>query len=610
MKYQGQPEHRFHIPVMGTGHSVDTPIRVAHFGITSVISLVDDILLEQVREYYHKLYDWPFTAIPRGAGEPRAKKTTEYLNTVLKIVQLKMEAIKALPFFADNDKAKYFEMLPDESKLKKMYLSLLSMKASSDRNSMEQQLTGEMKPGAIDVNLMLKLDVDRFDKQGNALGLSLRDVYSSLRGYAMSKLDSSIVFSAGINKGLYGYMTEFKDFYRDVNGYIKKKIILKVSDFRSSIIQGKYLAKKGLEVSEFRVESGLNCGGHAFPMGGLLMPALLKEFKEKRHELAPQFKPAVEKYYEQKEMDYVEDETDGDGPRITVQGGVGDPGEAKRLLTEYGLDRTGWATPFLLVPEATLVDKPTLLQLQEATVDDQYLSDASPLGLPYNNLRNSGSYQSAKARVAKGTPGSPCPKGFVRSDTEFTEHPICLASRQYQKLKIEQINGREITADEKTDLIADVVIKECICDHLGNGALIALGMGEVGKKPQNICPGPNIAWFDRIYTLRQMVDHIYGRIPSLVPAERPHMFLKELSMNVDFVEMLVKKTTYQPRELAFINTFKENLLYGSELCRQIAAGSQYGGENLQSLRDNVDGEMDRLEKTLAKLATAEEAALA
>jgi len=39
--------HTFHIPVMGTGHSADTPIRVAPFGITSVISIIDDILLEK-----------------------------------------------------------------------------------------------------------------------------------------------------------------------------------------------------------------------------------------------------------------------------------------------------------------------------------------------------------------------------------------------------------------------------------------------------------------------------------------------------------------------------------------------------------------------------------
>ncbi len=52
--------HKFHIPVMGTGHSADTPIRVAHFGISSVISLVDDILLETIRKYYCQRFNLPY----------------------------------------------------------------------------------------------------------------------------------------------------------------------------------------------------------------------------------------------------------------------------------------------------------------------------------------------------------------------------------------------------------------------------------------------------------------------------------------------------------------------------------------------------------------------
>ena len=59
-----------------------------------------------------------------------------------------------------------------------------------------------------------------------------------------------------------------------------KKIILKVSDYRSAIIQGKFFAKKGLWVSEYRIESGLNCGGHAFPTQGYLMGPILEEFKK------------------------------------------------------------------------------------------------------------------------------------------------------------------------------------------------------------------------------------------------------------------------------------------------------------------------------------------
>jgi len=66
---------------------------------------------------------------------------------------------------------------------------------------------------------------------------------------------------------------------------LKKKIILKVSDFRSAIIQGNFFAKKGLWVSEYRIESGLNCGGHAFATDGFLLGPILEEFKQKRNNL-------------------------------------------------------------------------------------------------------------------------------------------------------------------------------------------------------------------------------------------------------------------------------------------------------------------------------------
>lgn len=34
--------HTFHIPVMGLAYTIDSPIRVAHYGISSVISIADD----------------------------------------------------------------------------------------------------------------------------------------------------------------------------------------------------------------------------------------------------------------------------------------------------------------------------------------------------------------------------------------------------------------------------------------------------------------------------------------------------------------------------------------------------------------------------------------
>jgi len=66
--------HTFHIPVMGIGYSVDTPIRVAPFGISSVISLVDDLLLEKIRKYYAAEYGLDYVKIPKDETDGRANE--------------------------------------------------------------------------------------------------------------------------------------------------------------------------------------------------------------------------------------------------------------------------------------------------------------------------------------------------------------------------------------------------------------------------------------------------------------------------------------------------------------------------------------------------------
>ena len=97
-----------------------------------------------------------------------------------------------------------------------------------------------MHAGSIDVNIMSKLDRTNYAKDGSILSDEFTDAKAALRGYAESTLTSSIVFSAGFNRTLLGFLAQFKDFYRDANGKIKKKIIIKVSDFRSAMIQGNF----------------------------------------------------------------------------------------------------------------------------------------------------------------------------------------------------------------------------------------------------------------------------------------------------------------------------------------------------------------------------------
>jgi len=584
--------HTFHIPVMGTGHSVDTPIRVAPLGISSVISLVDDLLLEKIREYYTSKFNLPYVKIPRNAEDGRAKRITAYLDTVYEIVRKKMEEIRNQPFFKNNNKRKYFELLPEESLLRKKYEELLKMKPGHERDALEKDLTSRMKPGSIDVNIMVTLDRAYFDKNGNPLGDEFCDAQAGLRGYANSCLESGIVYSAGFNRRLFSYMTRFKDFYRDKMGRIKKRIILKVSDFRSALVQGKFLAKKGLEVHEFRIESGLNCGGHVFASNGILLPVLLEEFKEKRKNLMSEFKPLIQKHYKKMGWNYPESELN-DRPLITVQGGIGAHGEVCRLK-EFNIDRTGWASPFLLVPEVTRVDNTTRELLRQAQEDDFYMSDVSPLGIPFNNVHNTGSEIWTRKRAAEGRPGSPCPKHFLVSNTEFTEKPICLASREYQKTKLKEIDMMDISADEKARRCKKVVEKTCICNHLGNGALITLGIAKEENSPQSICPGPNIEWFGKFYTLEEMVDHIYGRGSSLVSSKRPHMFAKEIVMYVDYFERMVADSSLTPSAIKALLEFKNNLEAGLDFCLEIAHKPPYPGENLASILDCVEREKIRL----------------
>lgn len=590
-----QNQHLFHIPVMGTGHSIDSPIRVAHLGINSVISVVDDLLCEKIRKHYCGVFNLPYENIPQSAHDGRAKRISAYLETVSEIVSLKFEELKEMSLFEGTEKDRYFKLLPDSNPLKITYQFIESLTDKENREKLIKELTDKMMPGSIDVNIMAKVDALRMDDEDKPMSSEFSDASAALRGFANSTLSSSLVLSAGFNPRLYSYLSEFQDFYRDKTGQIKKSIILKVSDFRSALIQGKFLAKKGLEVAEFRIESGLNCGGHAFASDGHLMPVLLQEFREKRDQLVETFQPLIKSFYETEDLEYPELSEEELTPKITVQGGIGTSGEMQRLIEDFKMDGTGWGSPFLLVPEATCVDDFTSKLLASAGEKELYLSNVSPLGVPFNNIRGSGSEIHTQALVDKGKPGSKCPKGFLVSNTEFTENPICTASAQYQLLKINQIHESDMDDRLKEKQKNKVMEKTCLCTNLGTGSLIRLGIMKPSYGRQAICPGPNVAWFNREYKLDEMVDHIYGKRDSLVHEERPHMFAKELTMYVDYLSELADQV--EPDDTKLWNRLRKmrnNLEEGMDLCLEISKKEAYPGENLESLQNTVNDQRLRL----------------
>ena len=265
---------------MGLAFTVDSPVKVARFGISSVISLAEDRLIEMMRKHYSDQTGEIYQPIGPNMEDYRAKRITGYLNLLNQIVNQQFTTLQAEDFGQGNEIDKYFEMLPTDSALRKDYEQMLQMDCPTKKIMLQKELRGKMRAGSIDVNIMTKLDKSNPSPNGEVKDEN-SDAIAALRGYANSDLsDSSMVFSAGLNPRLFNYLEHCEDFHT-----FKKKVIVKVTDFRSALIQGKYLAKKGVWVSEFRIESGLNCGGHAFATDGYLLGPILEEFKSRKQEL-------------------------------------------------------------------------------------------------------------------------------------------------------------------------------------------------------------------------------------------------------------------------------------------------------------------------------------
>lgn len=551
--------HSFHIPVMGIGFTIDTPLKVAQYGMDSVISLVDDILLEKLRKMYSEKFEVPYNEITDKIDDFRAKRITSYLNLISDLADKKFESLKNITSEKSDELFAYINMLPSNSKIKSEFRKLTS--TDFNFSDVKKWAVNNLTMGNIDVNIMTKVDKDNYKKK-EKLPVEYNDAHAALRGFANSKLNSSVVLSAGMNPRLYAYMSQFDDFFPDENGVFKKRIILKVSDYRSALIQGKFLAKKGLWVSEYRIESGLNCGGHAFATDGYLLGPVLAEFKEKREELRTSIQDLlIQELTNQGRV--LPDEALN--IEISAQGGVGTEEEHEFLMDHYNLDSVGWGTPFLLVPEATTVDEKTLDKLVSAKEGDLYLSDISPLGIPFNNLRDNTKDAEKEARINNGRPGSSCPKRFVALNKEFKESGICTASRDYQRLKIKELDAQELPLERYQTKFNKIIEKSCTCVGLGTSALLAYGLDtKTEGTGVSICPGPNLAYYSKVMSLKNITDHIYGRDNVITRTDRPNLFIKELHIYIDYLKNKLEesKVSMSKKEEKYLRTFTKNMNEG------------------------------------------------
>lgn len=587
--------HTFHIPVLGLGYSVDAPVKVAHFGINSVMSIIQDDLIEKMRRLHCEKQGEKYIEISESDEDYRARRITAYLNLIQQIVAKNIETVKSAAFTAGSLIVKYFEMLPEDSEDKKLFREAVQLPAGSEiRIRLERKLREAVLAGSLDVNIMCKVDNFKYDNNGQRQGAEYSDAHAALRGFAKSNLHSSIVLSAGYNPSLYNYIGTFSDFLPDEEGELKKKIILKVSDWRSARIQATKLAQKGIWVSEFRIESGLNCGGHAFATDGLLMGPILEEFRNGIGKFSDELRSMCNAaLIANGKSGQVSEEN----ILLSAQGGFGTYAEHEFARKYYNLHSIGWGSPFLLVPEVMNIDDETLQLLNNSSKRDYYMSNSSPLGIPLNTVRNTSSAREIADRMAAGKPGSPCYHQYLASDTEFSERPLCTASRAYQRKKLQQLKESAIV-DQKSrqNSEEEILAKDCLCEGLSASAYVMHGIPRFkGLKGIAVCPGPNLAYFSGIFSLQQMVDHIYGRTKLLNSEYRSFVFVNELHLYVRYyIDQIANFDQADQKSLKKAAAFLSNLLAGVNYYESILSDLPLS----QNFRNTTRAELEEVRSLL------------
>ena len=579
---------------MGIAYTIDSPLKVSRYGIDSVISLGDDNLLERLRKMYCERYNLPYTEITNSVLDYRAERITSYLNLIKELAEKKFDEFKTASIEKKNELKSYIGSLPNGSKIKEEFNSFSA--EYFDLNKLKDWVQSNLTMGSIDVNIMTKLDKENYSKN-EKLPIEFNDAHAAMRGYAKSNLSSSVILSAGMNPRLYSYIEQFESFYANESGEIEKKIVLKVSDYRSALIQGKFLAKKGLWVSEYRIESGLNCGGHAFATDGFLLGPILAEFRDKKSELISTVYETLLSALRTKNRTIPKEQLQ---LKITAQGGVGTSEEHDFLLNHYQLDSVGWGSPFLLVPEATTIDDNTLNKLVEAREKDLYLSGISPLGVPFNNLRGNTKDLERDVFIANNRPGSPCTKAFLALNKEFTEKSICPGSRQYTHLKLKELDTLQLPKEIHEAKYNKIVEKSCICVGLGTSALLANNLDtKIENDGVSICPGPNMAYFSKVTSLREMTDHIYGRSNIISREDRPSFFIKELGIYMDYLHNLIDETKggASTKDGKYIHTFITNLLGGATYYKELfEKHSNFFSNSRIAILDSIETTMQQLKE--------------
>jgi hypothetical protein len=160
----------------------------------------------------------------------------------------------------------------------------------------------------------------------------------------------------------------------------------------------------------------------------------------------------------------------------------------------------------------------------------------------------------------------------VKLNTELTEKAVCTASYQFQRLKIKALDAQDLSPEDYKKEYDKITEKSCVCVGLGTSTMIAHGIATDGiGDGVSVCPGPNLAYYSKEMTLKEMVGHIYGRNNVMYRKDRPNMFVKELNIYIDYLKTKLEETSdsLNKKQEKYLFKFADNLQEGISYYQEV-----------------------------------------
>jgi len=185
------------------------------------------------------------------------------------------------------------------------------------------------------------------------------------------------------------------------------------------------------------------------------------------------------------------------------------------------------------------------------------------------------------------------PETISALSKEFGADGICTASKKFQDVKLDELEAVKNTLSESAfeKKKFEITEKACLCVGLANASYLENDI-EVKGQSQGvvICPGPNMAYFDKEVSLAKMVQHIYGNAMVMTDANRPNFFIKELKMYIDYLKNEISEITTDitAPQVKKLKTFKSNLLEGIAFYQMMFSNSNYFENSINEIQNQLD----------------------